>query len=584
MSAQIFTNFAVEKEISMKQIGFKNFKRFKELGPLDLGKVTILVGANNSGKSTFLKSILLAHENIIHLPLTKKIEEEKATISTFEWPNFSFDLNKYDAGVSNFGRSHTKESDSCTISIQIGLPLVYKGKYKKLYIDDETLGFIINFRISSDDKKEAERSLGRIDYISIRDCYRHITYQVDFEMGYMSVQFTKPNIFYNKGKSNFQQHIDNSISSIKSDLEERLYVVSLPDETESESTLYVETKLQDYIVDNSTISKNSLSQLVENIGEYINCMLSSGEEDSVLSRYSNNKFYFFFNFKDNRTKREIEQIDKLRSFDGDIVSIIKASVDELNEVLKLEPVYIFIPIHSIKRSIFYNINDKNDFVAASIHRYMRSTTNRSKKKVMASFIRKWLKEFHIGIDFKIKSLEGEYYSFTVQTEEKGKSIYLADLGTGSIQLLILLLNVASGMASSLDSKGEHVTKNKPVSIIVEEPEQNLHPKFQSRLADLFFEASKYVNLIIETHSEYLIRRVQVLIAEQNFAENTLYDFPQLSEVYNPFIIYYFPEHGNPYNMGLHDDGWFEEKFGEGFLDEADKSHLAMLKMGGRRKV
>ena len=42
----------------MNQIGFKNFRKFHELPPLDLSPVTIFVGENNAGKSTVVKALL----------------------------------------------------------------------------------------------------------------------------------------------------------------------------------------------------------------------------------------------------------------------------------------------------------------------------------------------------------------------------------------------------------------------------------------------------------------------------------------------------------------------------------------------
>lgn len=44
----------------MNQIGFKNFRKFKELQPQSLGDITILVGANNAGKSTLVKGFVFA--------------------------------------------------------------------------------------------------------------------------------------------------------------------------------------------------------------------------------------------------------------------------------------------------------------------------------------------------------------------------------------------------------------------------------------------------------------------------------------------------------------------------------------------
>ena len=48
----------------MKQIGFKNFRRSANMHTLDLGDVNLLVGGNNSGKSTVVKALLLITENL----------------------------------------------------------------------------------------------------------------------------------------------------------------------------------------------------------------------------------------------------------------------------------------------------------------------------------------------------------------------------------------------------------------------------------------------------------------------------------------------------------------------------------------
>lgn len=54
------------------------------------------------------------------------------------------------------------------------------------------------------------------------------------------------------------------------------------------------------------------------------------------------------------------------------------------------------------------------------------------------------------------------------------------------------------------------------TVIIEEPEIHLHPLAQSLLAELLVEAAAERNLqfLIETHSEHLFRRMQVLIAEE----------------------------------------------------------------------
>lgn len=46
------------------EFGFKNFRKYINLNPLRLGDITYLVGENNSGKSTFVKGLLLLLNNL----------------------------------------------------------------------------------------------------------------------------------------------------------------------------------------------------------------------------------------------------------------------------------------------------------------------------------------------------------------------------------------------------------------------------------------------------------------------------------------------------------------------------------------
>lgn len=63
------------------------------------------------------------------------------------------------------------------------------------------------------------------------------------------------------------------------------------------------------------------------------------------------------------------------------------------------------------------------------------------------------------------------------------------------------------------------------TILFEQPEIHLHPSVQSHLADLFIEAihareegkPRNTQLIVESHSEHLIRRLQRRIAEEQLS-------------------------------------------------------------------
>lgn len=95
-------------------------------------------------------------------------------------------------------------------------------------------------------------------------------------------------------------------------------------------------------------------------------------------------------------------------------------------------------------------------------------------------------------------------------------------------------------------------------ILIEEPETNLHPYLQSKLAELFYEANREfkIQFIIETHSEYLVRKTQAIVKETQNQE--------------AFKVYYFDKDKGIYPMRYREDGKFMEEFGEGFFDEASK--------------
>ena len=139
------------------------------------------------------------------------------------------------------------------------------------------------------------------------------------------------------------------------------------------------------------------------------------------------------------------------------------------------------------------------------------------------------------------------------------------MGMGTNQLMVLLFSLATIMFEEGYHGKDGGRSYIPKFIIIEEPEQNLHPRLQSKLADLILDVTKdpSYRFLIETHSEYLIRRTQVLVAEMGLEETDL-------EKQNPFKVYYFPEDSRPYDMKYQINGHFEETFGEGFFDEAGK--------------
>lgn len=166
---------------------------------------------------------------------------------------------------------------------------------------------------------------------------------------------------------------------------------------------------------------------------------------------------------------------------------------------------------------------------------------------------------------------GEAYELIVNSF--GLKIPLADKGMGSIQAMLLILRLAVVIfKKQSNDRLNNISKpeeGKPYIVIIEEPELNLHPALQSKLADLFhnvFDIYK-IRLIIETHSEYLIRKTQILVKTKEY---------EIQPNENPLAVLYFDKDLKQWNMGYREDGRFKELFGEGFFNEFSNLTFELL--------
>lgn len=202
------------------------------------------------------------------------------------------------------------------------------------------------------------------------------------------------------------------------------------------------------------------------------------------------------------------------------------------------------------------------------------------------FINNWIKKFELGDSIEISGdEEGGIKAYLKKGDVKR---LLADEGYGVTQLVSLLLTIENAIKPETELEiplkdGTPEYKQSPFLwsnhlICVEEPEVHLHPKFQSLLADLFAEAyQKYnIHFIIETHSEYLIRKLQLMVADK---ENSLSS--------NDVSLNYVEkdENGVSHNkqIKIKEDGRLDSSFGEGFYDEADNLTMELIRYKAQLK-
>ena len=143
-------------------------------------------------------------------------------------------------------------------------------------------------------------------------------------------------------------------------------------------------------------------------------------------------------------------------------------------------------------------------LAASRDGQSRSLGYRMRRKKFQEMIAYWLSDLGLIHEFQIEEIvKGtNLYRALVKTTQSSPQTLLTDVGFGVSQVLpalVLLYYVPEGS-----------------TVLMEQPEIHLHPAVQSGLADVMLNVAKArdVQIIVESHSEHLMRRLQRRVAEE----------------------------------------------------------------------
>ena len=198
---------------------------------------------------------------------------------------------------------------------------------------------------------------------------------------------------------------------------------------------------------------------------------------------------------------------------------------------------------------------------------------------IGGFTNKWLKAFGIAQSLVIDEDEGGLGFKLYLDKGKGEVSALADEGHGLTQLVLILLQIEVEIMQDKIRLAGYYNADSVITqcstIALEEPEVSMHPSWQSKLALVLEDACREgIHFIIETHSEYLIRKTQAIVANYKTKEQ----FERC-----PFVVYYVGENGNAYDLEYTETGRFTHSFGPGFFDEASRSSVEVLKRERRMK-
>lgn len=567
-------------------LGLKNFRVFDDKNGFfeKLASITLLTGANNSGKSSLIKSLQMLKDSV----KTKQIP-------------FDLDLTKQEHLLGDFENLLSNKDNRV---VEISLPFTFMG-IRRFYI-------ILSFSVSSRNAYNAYlRGMNIVDQYDDTTLfsfkYREAT---EAEIGESKLKFKSELEEYNKTKAEAQNHGESIFSS---------YGFLFPPH-ENPLIGYVEwtiqmDKLKAYLTDlkgfyevhlvkrrdweslersDKTLEKSDLvpslflkslkgDVSIDSWNEFIETKLGdqiivSGSEEVCEDDLQPEDYFFpapqieeVFYYKSLNVLKDNLKWTSQEEPDTNY-SIIENSFRNSWQILvnRIETIN-YVSTTKEENLRIYNAGNNSPFIKL-LHDYRNSG-------YATSFLRKYLAAFEIGSALKVEyQPKYQLMSVSIRTLD-GYDRELVDFGYGIKQLIVFLIQISvlaeknKRSEHGYDDDGEYmIDVYDPSLLLIEEPESNLHPKWQSLMAEMFMEANRDFNiqLIIETHSEYLIRRFQTLVAEKKLTGNQvkilyLRDIKKAGD--KPRIE----------SVTIQDDGSINyEAFDSGFFDESEKLELSLL--------
>lgn len=545
----------------MNAISFKNFRNFEELPLLKFGKgVTFLVGQNNAGKSTLTKACRLIAEN---MPSCIKKDD------TSECYRATIDFGKL---CHSFKRA-----------LRIG------ADNQKMEFTVQTGYFTITYTIDGM-IKDGQDTRGNISLIKIYDQIDNCTWISDFEKQCATLEYNGRLLANIIHQDLFMRGELNKISERQRLLNDEKELNKMFEETKSKHATLTLTDFREKLsskVEEDKKYQKWIDELFKD--ERLRRIdLVNDSDHSALNPFECHELDFIWIDEDGKEVYDLQYMNKYMR--GHRIKLAFNVDDEIKHdmlVFDVQPLLskirqdyqnairnqvIYLPAHEApQRSEFYIGGEHLDDFETIVRDFYYGEKLGERKLWVA----KRMKKLGIGTGLVLQSQLGEVVGIFVKKED-GTELPLADLGRGSIQIIMLLLSVAAKMpADYFDPNLQPILHEKPLDnvIIIEEPEQNLHPALQSKLADLFLHISEYFNrhVIVETHSEYMIRKSQLQVAAMKFVDQA-----DLDENC-PISTWYFPDKDAPYVMQYTPQGGFIKPFGSGFFDEAAKMDIEIIR-------
>jgi predicted ATPase len=419
---------------------------------ITFSRVNVLIGENSAGKSSILKFLLALKQSL----RGGNSREYNLTLS-----GELTDLGNYYEVIYNH-----------EIERNLGFAFEFREDYFDFFLKDAVSIVNKNGKIDATLKKEIEEERSKITQYLGGKILTPTTLSFELSNDLANHQTVKTNI-YNATVGNLQIiHHQNA---------QELYIKG----ENAVCSVVFDIAGTIYQFDEIEYSKNGFLSIIDS--------------DSLNNKIKHNK-----KFETEEAKKNIFWSIAFLLISQNYVETLLRDFKYINPIAqKIERVYL-----KRDKKINFNIKDIEEVV------YLLSGENFLEKKSLESFkddYTKLLSNFGIVDDIKLNI---ENFTRELRVVVRGVESNIKDVGFGvSLQMPIFAQAMISN--NTLQGSIEESIRRGEV-LLIEQPEVHLHPRLQAEFINTLLSIGENNIYIIETHSEHIIRKLQVLVKEGKY--------------------------------------------------------------------
>jgi predicted ATPase len=449
-------DLSFEELFIMNAIGIENLRCLSDTGLIKLKPITVLLGQNSSGKSTFLRALPLLRQSV-----------ESRTMGPLLWAGRFVDFGSFHEAI----RIDTDKQE-IIFRFQFTLPKNWNSERTKsnkpspAFLED--LDILLTLKVF----EETLQGMTRTKECSLSFAEHKLRIEFESDGKVTTFKVNDLDVLTLNNHQYYSELIGNLIPSIEKD-----FFNSMSHHLFSEMDKYVHG-------DDIVLALGSSEAMLANLQKHLSAWTINSESFQRL------KNLIIANETENLLLAADEYITQF-AYHINYIAPLRATAER-----------------------YYRIQDfavdEVDSQGRNLAMFLRHLTDEERHQFAA-----WTEKY-FAIAPEVQSVGGQ---FSLKLKERGgnTAFNIADIGFGFCQVLPILMELWRILSRSKHFRFHQIPSppvRQQVIFAIEQPELHLHPRLQALLADALLSAmsaARSVNLelrlVIETHSETLINRL-----------------------------------------------------------------------------